>query len=97
MSVPPVLASLHLSPLELTALRRQGSVIRVVRGRTGFAFKLRLRLQGKQVARYIGTDPATAATLAAELSEWQSSAGRSLSSLASAGRRGGYCVEARSK
>jgi hypothetical protein len=71
-TAPPAnLAALALAPEDLESLRKQGSVCREYRrGRS--IYKLRFRRGGRQVARYLGTDPFTAAAIAGELHAWQS-------------------------
>ncbi|MCY2994862.1 MAG: hypothetical protein NTY19_44425 [Planctomycetota bacterium] len=62
---------LDLTTEELGALRRQGFVAREER-RGREVFKLRFRMpSGKQCVRYLGTDPALAEELQAELGEMQ--------------------------
>ena len=67
----PILAALGLSDEALCALRRQGFVAGENRGQRGPIFKLRFRLAGRQMVRYIGQDAALAAQLQLELQAWQ--------------------------
>lgn len=64
------LAALGLVADELEALRRQGSVVREVRGRT-IVYKLRFRLRGRQRTKYLGTDGERAARIARILQDLQ--------------------------
>lgn len=65
------LARLSLTVAERTALARQGSVSAESRHRNGTVFKLRFRLDGRQIVRYLGTDPAAAAAVRRELDQLQ--------------------------
>ena len=63
----PGLAELGLTQVDLDALARQGFVA-PEKGCSGHRrFKLRFRMDGKQVVRYIGTDPIRAARIEREL------------------------------
>ena len=69
--IPPQLAKLNLTGAQLAALRRRGFVNHERRnGRT--VCKLRLRVEGVQIVRFLGTDRQRAESLAAELRHWQS-------------------------
>jgi hypothetical protein len=54
------LQDLNLSPEQRESLSRQGFVASEFRGSRGPFFKLRFRCGGRQIVRYLGTDPATA-------------------------------------
>lgn len=70
-SEPPLaLARLGLTTAELETLRRQGSVSRERRGRR-WLYKLRFRVDGRQVSRYVGTDAGKAAEVRQGLHQWQ--------------------------
>ena len=64
------LVRLGLTAAELETLRRQGSVSRERRGRRRL-YKLRFRVDGRQVTRYVGTDEGKAAEVRQGLHEWQ--------------------------
>jgi hypothetical protein len=75
--IPPQLAKLNLTDAQLAALRRQGFVNPERRnGRT--VYKLRLRVEGVQIVRFLGTNRQRAESLAAELRHWQSGRRRQL-------------------
>ena len=61
------LANLGLSAVEQQALSSQGFVASEFRGRGGPYYKLRFRWGGKQVVRYLGSDPQVARAIAQEL------------------------------
>jgi len=63
---------LGLTPEELDSLRRQGFVASERRGPACIVFKLRFRMGGRQVVRYLGTDRDWADTVRRALSAWQS-------------------------
>lgn len=65
------LKSLSLTAAERTALARQGSVSAESRHRAGTVYKLRFRVNGRQVVKYLGTDPAAAAVVRRELEQLQ--------------------------
>ena len=67
---PLALVRLGLTTAELETLRRQGSVSRERRGRR-WLYKLRFRVDGRQVTRYVGTDVEKAAEVQQGLREWQ--------------------------
>ena len=67
---PLALVRLGLTTAELETLRRQGSVSRERRGRR-WLHKLRFRVDGRQVTRYVGTDEGKAAEVQRGLREWQ--------------------------
>ena len=67
---PLALARLRLTTAELETLRRQGAVARERRGRR-WLYKLRFRVDGRQVTRYVGTDAGKAAEVRQGLREWQ--------------------------
>jgi hypothetical protein len=71
----PALATLfqelNLTDAERQAVREQGFVHRKSRGRRGAVFFLRFRLNGKQMARYLGTDAERARTIQLALESWQ--------------------------
>lgn len=68
--VPVVLAKLKLGTKEVRALRHQGFVSRERRGRC-WVYRLRFRVDGRQVTRYVGTDAVKAAVVQQGLAEWQ--------------------------
>jgi len=70
------LADLNLAPEELRELTRQGFIAREYRGDSGPFFKIRFRVRGRQIVRYLGSDVHTAAAVARELRALQ--AGRRL-------------------
>ncbi len=65
------LANLPLTDVEHAALVRQGSVSAEPRHRRSTVYKLRFRLDGRQVVKYLGTDPAAAAVVRRELEQLQ--------------------------
>jgi hypothetical protein len=66
-----ILPQLRLAPEHFEALRRQGFVARE-RGRAGRdRYKLRFRCGGRQIVRYLGSDPAVAERLHSELARCQ--------------------------
>jgi len=67
-----ILDQLGLTPEECDSLRRQGFVAAERRGPACVVFKLRFRMRGRQVVRYLGTDPEWADTVRRALSAWQS-------------------------
>ncbi len=68
--VPPALARLRLEQEALEALRRGGFVARQHR-RGRVYFRLRFRVGGRQVTRYLGSDPQVAAQVERALEQWQ--------------------------
>jgi len=68
--VPAALAGLKLETRELQALRHQGFVSRERRGSCS-VYRLRFRVDGRQVTRYVGTDVENAAEVQQSLAEWQ--------------------------
>ena len=67
---PLALMRLGLKTAELETLRRQGFVSRECRGGR-WLYKLRFRVDGRQVTRYVGTDVRKAAEVQQGLTEWQ--------------------------
>ena len=67
---PLALAQLGLSTAELEVLRRQGFVSRECRGGR-WLYKLRFRVDGRQVTRYVGTNAREAAEVQQGLMQWQ--------------------------
>ena len=61
------LTQIDLTPQEMLALRRQGSVCVEARSRNCTVYKLRFRMAGRQQVRYLGTDPLFAAAVREEL------------------------------
>lgn len=70
-AIPAELLALDLIPVQLQALRRQGSVHREQRGKRATIYKLRFRYQGRQHVKYLGTDEAAALRMQAALRQWQ--------------------------
>lgn len=68
--IPAGLARLQLGAQELQALRHQGFVSRERRGGCR-VYRLRFRMEGRQVTRYVGTDAAQAAEVQQGLDLWQ--------------------------
>jgi hypothetical protein len=64
---PSPLDALNLAPADLAALRRQGFVKRVARGRQGVTYQLCFRVAEKQVSRALGRDEQYAAAVQQEL------------------------------
>jgi hypothetical protein len=75
--VPAALAGLKLETRELQALRHQGFVSRERRGSCS-VYRLRFRVDGRQVTRYVGTDAEKAAEVQQSLAEWQAKRCRDL-------------------
>ena len=69
-SLPAALISLRLTAVDLQVLRWQGFVSAELRGNCRI-FKLRFRRDGRQVVRYLGTDPACAENVRSLLEQWQ--------------------------
>jgi 7-keto-8-aminopelargonate synthetase-like enzyme len=67
MANQSILIDLHLAASELEALSRQGFVAPEQRRSGAIVFKLRFRVAGRQMVRYVGTDPARAAAVRAAL------------------------------
>ena len=67
---PLALVRLGLEAIELEMLRRQGFVSRECRGGR-WLYKLRFRVEGRQVTRYVGADERKAAEVQQALVEWQ--------------------------
>lgn len=67
----PHLALLNLTPAEQNALASQGFVAAEYRRGSGPYFKLRFRLQGRQVVRYLGVNPEFAKRVEKEVAELQ--------------------------
>jgi hypothetical protein len=60
-----------LTPQHWDALRRQGHVAAERRARGRPVYKLRFRIPGRQIVRYLGTDPALAEEVRQELAQLQ--------------------------
>jgi hypothetical protein len=65
------LLALDLSPDAMAAIARQGFISAERRGRRSRVYKLRFRLSGRQVVRYLGTDAGHAQAIQAALDAWQ--------------------------
>ena len=68
---PYRLLALGLSSEHVRALAQQGFVCSEYRGKRGPFFKLRFRLQGRQVVKYLGMDVEEAERVRRELAELQ--------------------------
>jgi len=66
-----LLTEVELSPEAMAAMARQGFVRAEQRGRRSVVYKLRFRLGGRQVVRYLGTDRVRAQAVQAALDTWQ--------------------------
>lgn len=66
-SEPSGLGRLGLSPEQLDALARQGFLAQEDRGGKKPVYKLRFRLHGRQIVKYVGTDPGFVAEVRQDL------------------------------
>jgi hypothetical protein len=62
--------ALGLNSVEIQALKRQGSIVREVRG-SGVIYKLRFRIRGRHRAKYLGLDAHRAAEIERHLRQLQ--------------------------